>query len=122
MTYINSNINWEAYTDGAILEILGNRIKQIRLNKNITQQQLANTAGVDRTTIYELENNGRSVSLKTFVQIMRALDKLNDLTPFLAEPEFSPSQIVKMKGKKRQRAYTITNTVNYVREKDPDEW
>jgi transcriptional regulator with XRE-family HTH domain len=106
--------------DPAIVRLLGERIKRIRLKKNITQQQLADRAGLDRTTIYEFENKGRPVSLLTFIQILRVLDKLDDLTPFLYEPEISPLQLAKLHGKQRKRAYPVIKpSLNILNEPEP---
>jgi transcriptional regulator with XRE-family HTH domain len=122
MMNINNIIDWYGYTDSAILEVLGLRVKRIRLRKNITQQKLADIAGLDRTTIYEFENKGRPVSLLTFVQIIRALGKLDDFGPLLEEPEISPKQLAQFHGKQRRRAYPIHRPeINMVNESEP-EW
>jgi transcriptional regulator with XRE-family HTH domain len=122
MMDINNIMNIYGFTDSAIVGILGQRIKKIRLRKNITQQQLAQIAGLDRTTIYEFENKGRPVSLLTFVQIVRALGKLDDLLPLLDEPEISPAQLAKFQGKQRRRAYPVHRPkINTANEPEP-EW
>jgi len=122
MMNINNITDLYAYTDTAILTIIGERVKRIRLRKNITQQQLADRAGLDRTTVYEFENKGRPISMLTFVQIIRALGKLDDLGPLLEEPEISPRELAKMQGRKRKRAYPVSKPVSGIVNVEEPEW
>ena len=92
-----------ANSDNAILEILGKQLKQMRLNKNYTQKQLSELSGLSRSAISDLENNGNG-SMKSLVQILRALEKLEILNHFISKAEISPIQVAKLKGKIRKRA------------------
>lgn len=56
--------NWTAMTDGAIIKEIGNFVKHHRLNQNITQENLARDAGLNRWTIGKIEN-GEPISLKS---------------------------------------------------------
>lgn len=51
-------------TDGAIIKEIGNFVKHHRLNQNITQENLARDAGLNRWTIGKIEN-GEPISLKS---------------------------------------------------------
>jgi transcriptional regulator with XRE-family HTH domain len=90
-------------SNAAILQVLGEQIRQMRLNKNITQAKLADIAGVSRTTIQEIEKTGLG-SLSSFIQILRALEKLELLNYFIEETFVSPLQVSKLYGKTRARA------------------
>lgn len=96
-------MNIHGMSDLAILRELGHRIKRKRLNKNWTQKKLAETAGLNRTTIGEIERGAPS-GMITFIQVLRALDALDELDAFLPEPQISPLQLAKLKGKERLRA------------------
>jgi transcriptional regulator with XRE-family HTH domain len=100
-----SNIN--AFTDGAIIEMIGRYIRQQRLEKNKTQSQLAQDAGINRTTLIELES-GRSVNLLTFIQILRALNLLHTLEQFEFRPQLSPLQLAELQLNYRKRASKAT--------------
>jgi len=63
------NNNWYAMSDPAILEVLGNFIKQTRLQQNKTQQQVAEAAGINRSTMGQVENGGGD-TLLSFIQIL----------------------------------------------------
>ena len=86
----------------AIAEIMGMRLKQARLNVNISRDALALKVGVSRNTIVNVEA-GRT-KLETMIAVMQGLDLLDQLSLFLPEQPLSPIQIAKLKGNERQRA------------------
>lgn len=90
--------------DNIILTELGSRIKRNRLNKNISQQELARQSGVSYKTITRLES-GQSVQLLSLLKILRALSLLQNLDALLPEIHESPIQKLEMKGKTRKKAY-----------------
>lgn len=92
-----------ALSDAELVKFLGNQIKNLRLNKNISQQELAAFTGLERSTISKFEN-GRAASLLTFVQILRGLKKLDWLDSLKEAAQLSPLQIAKLEGRKRKRA------------------
>lgn len=53
---------------------IGYKVKQIRLQKGITQEQLAEAVGVGVTHISHLETGSGTVSLKVFLAIVNYLD------------------------------------------------
>jgi transcriptional regulator with XRE-family HTH domain len=87
----------------AILQTLGKQIRQMRLNKNLTQTELGKSAGLSRSAISTMENKGLG-SMNSFVQIIRTLEKIEILNHFITEAPVSPRQIAKLRGKTRERA------------------
>lgn len=55
-------------------EGMGTRIKDIRTQKNITQDQLAEMIGSDRAVIARIENGNKGCSMDFFVNIANALE------------------------------------------------
>ncbi|MEO1011022.1 MAG: helix-turn-helix transcriptional regulator [Bacteroidota bacterium] len=90
-------------SDKAILEELTQRIRQRRLNMNLTQEQVAEKSGLHKQTIKKFES-GKNASLLTLIQILRVFDALEGLDQFLPHPGISPVQLLKLKGKERKRA------------------
>lgn len=86
----------------AIAEELGNRLRQLRLNADLTQSEIASRTGLSRKTILNAENG--KVQLKNMVAILVSLDMVEQLNMFLPEQNISPLQLAKLKGKERQRA------------------
>jgi len=99
----NNNNEWYAMSDPAILKIIGSFIQQTRLKQNKTQQQLANEAGINRSTIVQIENGGGG-TLLTVIQLLRALEQLQIFQSFQIKQQISPLQLAKIEQKARKRA------------------
>ena len=59
--------------------LIGNRLKEIRKRKKITQEALAEVVGVTAQHISNIENGKTKVSLETFIKITRTLDVSADM-------------------------------------------
>jgi transcriptional regulator with XRE-family HTH domain len=104
-------------SDHALLRTLGQRLRRARLRRNLSQEQLAERAGINRTTVSEYER-GASTSTMTLVQVLRALEMLEELDGFLPEPGPSPLDLARRQGRQRQRA---TGTRGHQPDEDPRE-
>jgi len=61
---------------------LSERLREIRKAKKLTQQELAEKAGLHRAYFWDIEN-GRNISIKTAYKVARALGvKLSELFDF----------------------------------------
>jgi transcriptional regulator with XRE-family HTH domain len=76
-------------TDDAVLTELGRRLERHRLQRNLTQAETAETAGIGRATLQRIER-GESVQATSLVKLMRALGLLAALEQALPEPAESP--------------------------------
>jgi transcriptional regulator with XRE-family HTH domain len=101
-----SNININANSDKALLAILGSYLKETRLQQNKTQLEISNAAGINRSTIVQIEK-GKGGGLLTFIQILRALDQLYILKNFELSDQISPLLLAKLQRAKRKRASII---------------
>ncbi len=90
-------------SDEAIVQFIGNYIHQTRLNQNKTQATLAKEAGVNRSTVSQIEN-GEAISLVSLIQLLRGLNSLEVLQKFEVKKQLSPVELAKLEHKKRQRA------------------
>lgn len=90
-------------SDATVLDELGSRLARTRLERNVSQEQLAADAGVSKSTVERIET-GREVKLSSFVRILRGLDRLEILDQLLPEPLPSPIERAKLQGRRRQRA------------------
>jgi len=57
---------------------IGEKLRTIRLSKNLTQEYIANAVDINTSHISNIENNRVKVSLSTLVQICNALDTTVD--------------------------------------------
>ncbi len=103
-------------TDPAVLAEIGNRIARYRLERNLTQTELAREAGVSKRTLLRLEN-GESTQLTNLIKIIRALDLLDNLDAFIPPPTPSPIEQLKTQGKQRKRASSRSR-----KPENNDEW
>ncbi len=99
------NIDWYSMSDKAILQEIAVFIKETRLKKNYTQNELAVKAGIHRITLSEFEHGLRG-SLTTLIQLLRALNELETLEVFKISNTISPLQMAKLEAKQRKRAST----------------
>lgn len=86
----------------AIVEELGNRLKQTRLRADLTQSEVASRSGLSRRTILNAEKG--KVQLENLVAILVSMGVVEQLNMFLPVQEISPIQLAKLKGQQRQRA------------------
>jgi len=56
-----------------IKEKFSKRIKEIRLKKKITQEQLSELSGLDRTFVSHIEGGKRNVSIETLDALCKGL-------------------------------------------------
>jgi len=99
----NSDINWNSMSDKAVLAMLGDFIRETRLSQNKTQQQLADSAGIVRSTLTLLEN-GSGGTLLSLIQVLRMLDQLHLFKALQTSTQVSPLLLASQAKKKRQRA------------------
>lgn len=108
-----------AQTNDAILRQIGSKLKELRIEKNMKQAELADASGVSVFTISSVEN-GKTTSLLTIVQLLRALGHLDYLDSFFQEETVSPIAYAKLlrNNKKKIRVKSSSTEVN----KNDSEW
>jgi transcriptional regulator with XRE-family HTH domain len=94
----------EKMTDEVLLRLIGERLAGLRLARNLTQQQLAEQAGLGVRTVQRLESGAAATQLSGFVRVCRVLGLVEQLDTFIPEPAVSPMAQLKLQGRKRQRA------------------
>ncbi|MCU1762825.1 helix-turn-helix transcriptional regulator [Pseudomonas sp. 14P_8.1_Bac3] len=92
-----------AQTDQTIAKDIGRRIQAIRLKKNISLEDMAKSAGISRQTLHLLLNHGKG-TFANLIAILRSINELERLSSLVEEVLPSPLQVIRMEGKKRQRA------------------
>lgn len=118
-----SSINWSVLSDQQAVARLGKEIKRMRLERNMSQAEVAERTGLDRSTVQRLEG-GRAATLLTVVQVLRALDKLDLLDPFHEEPRPTPYMLVEAQAKylKKQRKRAGRKKPDVTPPKPPSTW
>ena len=76
---------------------IGERIKQARLNKDLTQVEISEISGLERRAIINAEKG--KVTLENLIAYLDALNMRDQIDLFLPPQPISPIQLHKLQGK-----------------------
>ena len=71
-----------------ILDQLGENIKLARKRRKLTTIQVAERAGIDRKTLYKVEQGDPKVTLGTYFNVLRILNLQDDFLKLAVDDEF----------------------------------
>ena len=92
-----------------VISELGNRIKQYRINLQITQAELAKMTGISLRNIIRIEK-GEDTQVKNVIKILSALHLQNNLDLLIPDESDRPLHKINVeKNKIRNRASAIKN-------------
>jgi len=101
-----SVIDYYTMSDGQLLKELGERLRDLRLQRDITQQELAERVLLSTGTIQSLEKGQGKLS--SLVVVLRELGALDQLDQFIPSVKLSPLQAAEARVResthKRERA------------------
>jgi putative transcriptional regulator len=89
--------------DDLVLRELGERLARTRLERNLSQAELAKEAGVSKRTIERVEA-GEAVKSDSLIRVLRGLGRLEVLDRLVPEPLPSPVERLRLQGRRRRRA------------------
>lgn len=112
----------EEMTDHRMLELVGSRLTGLRLSRNLTQQQVAEEAGIALRTLQRMEAGEVSTRLSGFVGVCRVLGLAGRFEMLLPDSPVSPMDQLKLHGKKRARATGKRNASGSSLRDEPSDW
>jgi len=71
------------------MEVLGDMIKSVRKERNLTQEQLGELIGVQKSQISKLERNTKNVTIETILKVFGALKANVKFSVEMNESEFT---------------------------------
>lgn len=71
------------------MELLGDMIKSVRKERNLTQEQLGELIGVQKSQISKLERNTKNVTIETILKVFGALKANVKFSVEMNEAEFT---------------------------------
>jgi transcriptional regulator with XRE-family HTH domain len=84
------------------LRELGHRLEALRLQLNISQEDLSRRAGVGRRTVTRMEA-GEPVSVTSLVRVLRSLGLLRTLEQLVPEVRLSPIELLEADAQRPRR-------------------
>lgn len=84
-------------------ELLGSRLRQLRLLKNVDQKSLAERAGVSVNALKHLES-GKGARVHSLMKVLRALERADWLESLAPIVSISPIQMLKRESREPRRA------------------
>lgn len=113
-------MNYEEITDAELLLKIGCKLKEIRLEHNIKQKELAEKAGLSMFSISQMET-GHNTSMQSIIQVLRALGRMDMLDAFIADKE-ETSPLADRQRVSRVTPFQHHKTVRYSLPEDDEEY
>lgn len=98
--------------DEEILKKIGAKLKELRLEKNIKQKELSEKSGLSMFSISQMET-GHNTSLLSLVQVLKALDSMDMLEPFLKERNVDPELMAQVMENQQPLRKRVTSPRQY---------
>lgn len=92
----------QALSDDAVLVELGQRLSRYRIDAGLTQQALAEKAGISKSTLERMEA-GTASQLPSLIRVLRALGMLSVLDVAIPPPMPRPMELLRHQRKFPQR-------------------
>jgi len=91
-------VNQEIFLD------IGKKLKQHRINQNISSKELERLSGVSIRTITGFERGEKNITFISLIELLRALKLLNNLEELIPNiPLVSPLQIMALEKNQKKR-------------------
>lgn len=69
------------------MELLGEMIRSVRKKRHLTQKQLGELIGIQKSQVSKLERNTKNVTVETLLKVFRALEATVKFSVEISEPE-----------------------------------
>jgi transcriptional regulator with XRE-family HTH domain len=91
-------------TDETLLKLIGERLARVRLGQNLTQEQVAEQAGLGLRTVQRLELGETATRLTSLLRVCRVLGLVEGFERLFPDQAISPIELLKLQGRQRRRA------------------
>ena len=90
-------------TSAELEQLLGSRLRELRLLKNLDQRSLAERAGLSLNAVKHLES-GKGARVNSLIKVLRALERADWLDTLAPIVSISPIQMLKRESREPRRA------------------
>ena len=81
--------------------VLGERLRAMRLSRNLSQRELASKGGLSLRALINLEA-GDGSTVESLLRVLKALDATDAIELLAPQPQVSPLQMLKQKAQVRR--------------------
>jgi transcriptional regulator with XRE-family HTH domain len=85
-------------SDVQLVKRIGNKLKAVRLKRNITQQSLAEASSISLSSLKKIES-GEIGTFDSLLRVLRTLGMLESIATLFEEEQMSPSEYYDMVNK-----------------------
>jgi transcriptional regulator with XRE-family HTH domain len=98
-------MDYKLQTNEQIVKTLAKRIDELRIQKKLTEPEVAKKGGTSVDAIHRLKN-GKNIGIYNLLGILRGIDELPLLDSLVKKPilsGYSPASVIKKSEKKQKR-------------------
>ena len=107
-------------SDAQLVKRIGNKLKAVRLKRNITQQSLAEASSISLSSLKKIES-GEIGTFDSLLRVLRTLGLLESIATLFEEEQMSPSESFEMVNKSKKQ--TRKRAVGHIKtDKEESEW
>ena len=104
-------MNTNDMTEIEILQKIGARMREIRLEQNMKQKELAEKSGLSMFSISQMET-GHNTSVQSLVQVLKALNRLDMIEPFLKDKEIDPATLARFIQSQQSQRKRVSRSIS----------
>jgi len=108
-----------AMNDAAIIRQIASRLRNTRLDANLTQADMAERSGLSISTINRIEN-GEDARFSAYIKYLRVLGMIDNINLLIPQWEMRPSQYLnntpvrqRATGSRKSRSSASANTTTW---------
>lgn len=114
-------MKYEEISDTELLLKIGNKLKELRLEQNIKQKELAEKAGLSMFSISQMET-GHNTSVQSIIQVLRALGKMEMLDAFIKNNKEEDNPLADRQRVSRIAPFSDHKVVKYSIPEEEDDY
>jgi transcriptional regulator with XRE-family HTH domain len=92
--------------------VLGERLRRLRLNRNIDQRTAAEKAGISERALRNLET-GRGSTVETLLRVLKALEYLQGIDMLAPETSVNPLDLLRQRKAPQRARRSIKSPQDY---------